>query len=121
MQCIICVFNNQILHYHSQNKNSNIKKFFHVASNFSFEHAIFSSFPSLFFHCHFLNYYLFLFEHLDFPLTCFLKLHHSYIFQLVHCYHLSYSHMQNIVPLAIFTRLCPKIMQKTTSSTNTLY
>jgi hypothetical protein len=28
--------------------------------------------------------------------------------------HLSHSHLQKIVPLAIFTRLCPKIIQKTT-------
>jgi hypothetical protein len=72
MQCIICVFNNQLLHYHSQNKNSNINKSSMWLSNFSFEHAKFSSFFSLFFHCHFLDYYLFIFEHLDFPLTCIL-------------------------------------------------
>jgi hypothetical protein len=33
---------------------------------------------------------------------------------LFHCFQLSYSHLQKIVPLVIFTRLCPKIMQKTT-------
>ncbi len=41
---------NQLMHCHLHNKNSNIKKFCHVVSIFSFEHAIFSSLPSLFFH-----------------------------------------------------------------------
>jgi hypothetical protein len=49
---------NQLLHCHFHNKNSNIKKFYHVVSRFVFEHAIFSSFPSLFIQCHFLDSYL---------------------------------------------------------------
>jgi hypothetical protein len=79
----VCL-SNQLPHCYLHNKNSNIKKFYHVVSRFFFEHAIFSSFLSLFFHCHFLNSYLLLFEHLDFPKTCLPKLHHSYIFQLFH-------------------------------------
>jgi hypothetical protein len=56
---------------------------------------------------------------LDFPQTYLPKLHHSYIFQLF-CYsHLSHSHLEKIIPLAVFTRLCPKIIQKNNySSTN---
>ncbi len=101
-------------------KTSNIKKFYHVVSKFSFEyeHAIFSSFPSLFFHCLFLHFYSFLFEHLDLPYTHFWKLHHSYMFQLFHYSHLSYFHLQKIVPLVVFTRQCPKIMLKTASTTH---
>jgi hypothetical protein len=50
-ELFVC-FPNQLLHYHSHNENSNINKFFHVTSNFSFKHAIFSSFLSLFLHYH---------------------------------------------------------------------
>ncbi len=75
---------NQLLHCHLHNKNSNIKKFYHVVSRFVFEHAIFSDFPSLFLQCHFLDSYLFMFGHLDFPETYLPKLHYSYIFQLFH-------------------------------------
>jgi hypothetical protein len=82
--------------------------------DFPFEHVIFSSSLSLFLHCHYLDSYLFLFGHLDFPKTHLAKLHHLHIFQLFHCSHLSYFHLQKIIPLAVFTRLCPKIMQKTT-------
>ncbi len=102
---------NQLLHCHLHNKNPNIKKFYHVVSKFSFEHAFFSIFPSLSFHYHFLDSYLFLFRHLGFPQTHLPKLHHSYIFQLYS--HLSHSHLQKILPFVVFTRLRPKIMQKT--------
>ncbi len=84
---------NQLLHCHLHNKKSNIKEFYHVVSRFFFDHAIFSSFISLFFYYHFLNSYLFMFGHLDFPHTYLLKLHHSYIFQLFHYSHLSHSHL----------------------------
>jgi hypothetical protein len=84
-------YSNQLLHCHLHNKKSNIKKLYHVVFRFFFEHAIFSSFPSLFFHCHFLDSYLFLFRHSDFPQTYFPKPLHSYIFQLFHYSHLPFA------------------------------
>jgi len=42
-------------------KNSKIKKLYLLVSKFSFEHAIFSNFPSLFFTAFFLDSYLFFF------------------------------------------------------------
>jgi hypothetical protein len=48
-KCIICVFNNQLLHYHSQNKNSNIKKFFHVAFQLFLWTCNFFKFPFIVF------------------------------------------------------------------------
>jgi hypothetical protein len=35
-----------------------MKKFYHVVSKYFYEHAIFSSFPSLFLHCHFFGFLL---------------------------------------------------------------
>jgi hypothetical protein len=89
-------------------KKFNIKRFFHVASNFSFAHAIFSSFLSFFLHCHFLDYYLFMFGHLGFLHICLLELHHSYIFQyfIVTTYHI-FICQKLFHWLAVFTRLCP--------------
>ncbi len=103
---------NQLLYCHLHNKNSNLKKFCHVVFRIPFEHAMFSNFPSLFLHFNFLDSYLFLFDLLDFPHTHLLNLHHSYIFQLFHCSHLSYAHLQKIIPWVVSTRLCPNIMQK---------
>ncbi len=88
----VCLLS-QLLHCDLHNENFQHMKFYHVVFKFSFEHAIFSNFPSLFIHCLFLDSYLFLFEHLDLPHTHLWKLHHSYIFQLFHYSHLSYSHL----------------------------
>ncbi len=56
----LCVYQiNFCIVIYLHNKNSNIKRLCHVVSRFSFEHAIFPNFPSLFFHCHFLDSYLF--------------------------------------------------------------
>ncbi len=109
-KCIICVFNNQLLHYHSQNKNSNIKKFFHVAFQLFLWTCNFFKFPFIVSSLSFSRLLFVYVWTLGFSSNLYSRTTSFIHISISSFYRLLYSHLQNIAPLAIFTRLCPKIM-----------